>query len=57
MRFESNGTVVQEDVEVTGPTRAAAFEDEQPRGPLMLQGDRGPVFRNVRYRSGEAAPF
>jgi hypothetical protein len=46
-----NGTVVHENVEVTGPTRAARFEDEKPLGPLMLQGDHGPVaFRNIRLR-------
>jgi len=44
-----NGQVVQEDVEVTGPTRSARYQDEQPGGPLMAQGDHGPVaFRNVK---------
>lgn len=44
-----NGVVIHENVEVTGPTRAAHFSDEQPAGPLMAQGDHGPVaFRNVR---------
>ncbi|HUW19667.1 MAG TPA: family 16 glycoside hydrolase [Sedimentisphaerales bacterium] len=51
-RFEKvihNGIVVQENVEVTGPTRAAAYKDEKPSGPLMLQGDHGPVAcRNIR---------
>ncbi len=44
-----NGQVIHENVEVTGPTRAAAFENrEQATGPLMLQGDHGPVaFRNL----------
>jgi len=46
-----NGAVVHEDVEVTGPTRAATYDDESPVGPLMLQGDHGPVaFRNVVVR-------
>ena len=46
-----NGVVVHENVEVTGPTRAATFEDEKPTGPLMLQGDHGPVaYRNIRLR-------
>jgi hypothetical protein len=46
-----NGVVVHENVEVTGPTRAAAFSDERPAGPLMLQGDHGPVaYRNVWFR-------
>lgn len=52
-----NGQVVHENVQVTGPTRAAAFEDEQPMGPLMFQGDHGPVaLRKVEVRhldSGE----
>lgn len=44
-----NGKLVQEDVEVTGPTRSARYQDEQPGGPLMAQGDHGPVaFRNVK---------
>lgn len=43
-----NGVVVHENVEVTGPTRAAGYSDEKPTGPLMLQGDHGPVaYRNV----------
>lgn len=43
-----NGVVVHENVEVTGPTRAAGFSDEKATGPLMLQGDHGPVaYRNV----------
>jgi hypothetical protein len=47
-----NGVVVQENVEVTGPTRAAPLEDEQPTGPLMIQGDHGPVaVRNIQYKS------
>ena len=46
-----NGTVVHENVEVTGTTRAGAWEDEKPKGPLMLQGDHGPVaFRSIRIR-------
>ncbi len=47
-----NGVVVQENVEVTGPTRAAPFEDERATGPLMIQGDHGPVaVRNMGYKS------
>lgn len=38
-----NGVTLHENVEVGGPTRSAAFADEQPRGPLMIQGDHGPV--------------
>jgi hypothetical protein len=47
-----NGKVVHENIEVTGPTRAAGFNDEQATGPLMIQGDHGPVaYRNIRIRS------
>lgn len=45
-----NGVVVQKNVDVTGPTRAPMFEDEKPTGPLMLQGDHGPIsYRNVWF--------
>ena len=46
-----NGVKIHENVSISGPTRAAAFEDEQLKGPLMIQGDHGPVaFKNIRYR-------
>lgn len=46
-----NGKVIHENVSTTGPTRAAAFQDEKPRGPLMIQGDHGPVaYRNIRIK-------
>lgn len=49
VRVVHNGKVVHQNVEVTGPTRAAHFSDEKPLGPLMLQGDHGPVaYRNIR---------
>jgi hypothetical protein len=48
-RVTLNGVTIHENVEVTGPTRSARYSDEQPAGPLMAQGDHGPVaFRNVR---------
>jgi hypothetical protein len=49
-----NGVVVHENVEVTGPTNGATYSDEKPTGPLMLQGDHGPVaFRNLRLKPTE----
>ena len=49
-----NGVTIHENVEATGPTRAARFsdpKDEKPLGPLMLQGDHGPVaYRSIRIR-------
>ncbi|MCP4611525.1 MAG: DUF1080 domain-containing protein [Planctomycetes bacterium] len=60
-RFEKvvhNGTVVHADVEVSGPTRASAYNDEKPTGPLMLQGDHGPVaYRNIRIEPAGPNPF
>lgn len=51
-KFESvrhNGKLIHEGVEVGGPTRAAHWNDEKPNGPLLLQGDHGPVaYRNLR---------
>ena len=53
-RFEEvwlNGVLLHENIEVTGPTRAAAYLDEKPLGPLMIQGDHGPVaFKNIQYK-------
>lgn len=44
-----NGELVHENVEIDGPTRASMLEDEASKGPLMLQGDHGPVaYRNIR---------
>lgn len=52
-----NGQVVHENVEAPYPTGAAwRLKKEIASGPLLLQGDHGPVaFRNVRLRpySGE----
>jgi len=44
-----NGQVVHENVALSGPTRGAAFRDEKPTGPLMFQGNHGPVaYRHIR---------
>ena len=51
VKVTHNGQTIHENVILGGPTRAAAFEDEKPRGPLMLQGDHGPVaYRNIRLQ-------
>ncbi|MBI3856590.1 MAG: DUF1080 domain-containing protein [Planctomycetes bacterium] len=51
VKVSHNDSVVHENVEVSGTTRAGAWEDEKPEGPIMLQGDHGPVaFRNLRWR-------
>jgi len=51
-----NDALIQVQVRVTGPTRSSIFEDEQPLGPLMLQGDHGNVaFKNIRYSIPEVS--
>ena len=53
-----NGVVIQKDVVVSGPTRGAAFDDEKPAGPLMIQGDHGPVaFQDIRYKTYQTTPI
>jgi hypothetical protein len=45
-----NGMVLHENVVVNGPTRSAAFRDEKSTGPMVIQGDHGPVaLRNIQY--------
>lgn len=49
VRIELNGQLIQEDVEMKGPTPAGVSGKEAATGPLMFQGDHGPVaFRNIR---------
>jgi hypothetical protein len=52
--FESvvwNDEIIHENVEVKGPTRASMLGPEQKKGPLMIQGDHGPVaYRNICLR-------
>jgi len=49
LKVLQNGELVQENVEVTGPTRGSRYAKDAPLGPLMLQGDHGPVaFRKFR---------
>jgi hypothetical protein len=46
-----NGKLIHEDVELKTPTGTNWKKKESPTGPLLLQGDHGPVaFRNVRIR-------
>jgi len=51
IRVLHNGILVQEEVEVDGPTRAHMPHPEAPLNPLMLQGDHGPVaFKDIYVR-------
>ena len=46
-----NGALLHKNQEVSGPTRASAFQDEKARGPLMIQGDHAAVaIRNIKYK-------
>lgn len=50
-RVVLNGKLVQENLELPCPTGHAWRLKELPTGPILLQGDHGPVaFRNVRVR-------
>lgn len=49
VKITLNGEVIHEDVEMKGPTPTGVTGKEAPTGPLMFQGDHGPVaFRNIR---------
>lgn len=57
---ELNGVLVQQNVELSGPTRGpyVGGGDEAPFGPLVIQGDHGPVaFRNFKYRNYDGQPI
>ncbi|MBA4063685.1 MAG: DUF1080 domain-containing protein [Isosphaera sp.] len=44
-----NGVELHKDVEMKGPTPGGLTGKEAPTGPLMFQGDHGPVaFRNIK---------
>ena len=46
-----NGVLIHANVEMEGPNSAHMPIPEAPTGPLMLQGDHGPIaYRNVRIR-------
>ena len=52
-----NGQLVHEEVPVTGPTQSATYEDERAIGPIMFQGDHGPVaYRNLKVRRLDKQP-
>lgn len=49
LEVKLNDILVQNNVELFNPTRAHLPGKEAPLGPLMLQGDHGPVvYRNIR---------
>ena len=49
LKVELNGQVVQENVEMKGPTPGGLTGKEAATGPIMFQGNHGPVaFRNIK---------
>jgi hypothetical protein len=54
-RFEKvvlNGQLIHENVDLSSPTGHAWRLKERARGPILLQGDHGPVaFRRIRVRA------
>ncbi len=57
VKVVQNGTLVHEHASISGPTRGAIFEDEGPTGPLLLQGDHGPVaYKNIWVTTTSPTP-
>jgi len=49
LKVSLNGQVIHENVEMRGPTPSGVTGKEAPTGPLMFQGDHGPVaYRNIK---------
>jgi Domain of Unknown Function (DUF1080) len=58
LSIKLNGYLIQENVELTGPTGGPIDNNEAATGPFMIQGDHGPVaFRNfvISNLSGKPA--
>ncbi|HSJ03077.1 MAG: DUF1080 domain-containing protein [Verrucomicrobium sp.] len=48
LKVELNGQVLHKDLEMPGPTPAGVTGKEAAEGPIMFQGDHGPVaYRNI----------
>ncbi|HZE96382.1 MAG TPA: DUF1080 domain-containing protein [Planctomycetota bacterium] len=49
VKVELNGQVIHENVELKGPTPGGLTGKEAAAGPILFQGDHGPVaFRNIK---------
>lgn len=58
VNVELNGVQIHSNVEVPLPTGGPIENNEKPTGPLMIQGDHGPVaFKNIRYKLMKEADF
>lgn len=48
LKVELNGQLLHKDLEIPGPTPSGVTGKEAPEGPIMFQGDHGPVaYRNI----------
>ena len=49
VKVSLNGETIHEDVEMSGPTPGGLTGKEHAKGPILLQGDHGPVsYRNLK---------
>ncbi|MEC9111770.1 MAG: DUF1080 domain-containing protein [Verrucomicrobiota bacterium] len=52
LKVELNGQILHQDVEMKGPTPSGVTGKEAAEGPIMFQGDHGPVaYRNIKIKS------
>jgi len=52
VKVELNGQVLHKNLEMPGPTPGGVTGQEAPVGPLMFQGNHGPVaYRNIVVKS------
>ncbi|MDE0849045.1 MAG: DUF1080 domain-containing protein [Nitrospinaceae bacterium] len=52
IKVELNGQILHENVEMKGPTPSGVTGKEAAKGPIMFQGDHGPVaYRNIKIKS------
>ena len=52
LKVELNGQILHENVEMKGPTPSGVTGKEAAKGPIMFQGDHGPVaYRNIKIKS------
>ncbi|MDH4089824.1 MAG: DUF1080 domain-containing protein [Cyclobacteriaceae bacterium] len=55
---ELNGVRIHDNIEVPLPTGGPIENNEKPTGPLLIQGDHGPVaLRNIQYRPMHETKF
>lgn len=52
VKVEINGKLVQKDLVAKGPTRSCIWNNEDTQGPIVIQGDHGPIaIRNLEIKA------